>query len=85
MAHPLILPLGTLMETPIGSSASRMIGATPPGPMPTMPSTDPDLTIQPLDSTTASPTLTTQIEVWTLKYYGQSYVCCVHMSSYSGS
>ena len=55
--------VGTLMETPIGSSASRVIGTTPPGPMPSMPSTDHDLTIQPLDSTTASPTLKTQIEV----------------------
>ena len=56
------------METPIGYSASRMIGATPPGLMPTMPSTDPDLTIQPLDSTAASPTRTTQIQVHRVVY-----------------
>jgi hypothetical protein len=32
--------------------------------MPSMPSTEHDLTIQPLDSTTASPTRTRQIEVY---------------------
>ena len=59
------------METPIGSSASRVIGATPPRrmpSMPSMPSTDHDLTIQPLDSTTALAG-TMQIEVWTYMYY----------------
>lgn len=57
--------LGALMETPIGSSASRVIGATPPRCMPYMPSTDHDLTIQPLDSTTASPRKM-QIEVYNI-------------------
>lgn len=55
--------VGTLMDTPIGYSASR-IG---PGSMSTMPSSDHDLTIQPLDSTVASP-VTIQVEVHVHRY-----------------
>ena len=55
---------GTLMETPVSSSApDQMIGATPPGAMPNMLSVIPDLSIHPLDVTVASPTATTQVEV----------------------
>ena len=55
---------GTLMETPVSSlAAGQMIGTTPPGAMPNMPSVIPDLSIHLLDVTVASPTATTQVEV----------------------
>ena len=53
--------VGTLMETPVSSSAGHVIlGATPPGPMT---EGSPDLTIRPLDSTMASPTVQVEVHV----------------------
>lgn len=55
---------GTMMETPVSSSATGVIiGATPPGAVPNMPSGVEDLSIHLLDITVASPTATTLVEV----------------------